>query len=186
LALLFIRDHKGLVENRIYLPALGKALSFDQTKGQARHLLGTDFALEDLVESLSDFQYVRLPDQTIAKIAHFVVAAFPLDKKSGNKTGYSKRLFFIRKDIFFIVRTDYFDRGNRFLKQLTHHDLKKVDKLMWRANMLLMEDKQQQHTTLIKINQRIFSQDYVRPEIFNRSWLRENHKAQEEQNAGRR
>jgi len=181
-ALRFIRDHNGIVENQIYLPALGKKLSLGGTGGQVCHLLGTDFALEDLVESPSDFQYARIPDQTIAKVAYFVVEAFPLDKKNDNQTGYSKRRLFIRQDIFFIVRTDYFDHGNRFFKRLTRHDLKKVDKVMWRANMLLMENKEQQHSTLIKINQRVFSQDYVRPEIFTPSWLLENYKVQGIQN----
>ncbi|MCP3872051.1 MAG: outer membrane lipoprotein-sorting protein [Desulfobacteraceae bacterium] len=179
LALRFIRDPKGNVENHIYLPALGKEISIGDTGGQVTHLLGTDFALEDLVESFPDFLYARIPDQTIAKVAYFVVEAFPMDKIIDNQTGYSKRRLFIRQDNFFIVRTDYFDLGKRFSKRLTRHDLKKVDKKMWRANMLLMENKAQQHSTLIKINQRVFSRDYVQPEIFTLSWLLENYKIQE-------
>lgn len=182
LALRFIRDPNGAVENQIYLPALGKKISLGNPKGQVSHLLGTDFSLEDLIEFQSDFHYTRIPDQTIAKVAHFVVDAFPLNNKKKNPSGYSKRRLFVRQDIFFIVRTDYFDRGNRFVKQLTHHDLKKVGNVMWRANMLLMENKEHQHSTLIKINQRIFSRDYVHPEIFNPSWLQDDHKIQEIQN----
>lgn len=172
-AIRFVRYNTGIVENQIYLPALGKEVSSGQSKGQVRQLLGTDFALEDLVESLDDFKYVRLQDQTIGKIAHFVVEAFPLEKDRGF-SGYNKRRLFIRQDNFFIVRTDYFDLGNRFFKQLTCHDLKRVDKKMWRANMLLMEDKRQQHTTLIKIDQRVFSRDYVPPEIFNFNKMKTN------------
>jgi len=37
---------------------------------------------------------------------------------------------------------------------------------MWRANMILMEDHRERHKTLIKIDKRVFSQDYVPAELF--------------------
>lgn len=173
-ALRIIRHGTGLVENQIYLPALGKELSSGQAKDQGRDFLGTDFALEDLIETLETFRYVRMPDQVIAKTAYFVVDAFPVNDNQDGYTGYSMRRFFIRQDIYFIVRTDYYDRGLRFQKQLTLHDLQQVDKNMWRANMLFMDNKRQSHTTLIKINRRVFSRDYVLPEIFTPAWLGEH------------
>jgi hypothetical protein len=45
---------------------------------------------------------------------------------------------------------------------------------MWRANMILMENYKGRHKTLLKINQRVFSHDYVPPEIFTAAWLLEN------------
>lgn len=173
-ALRIIRHGTGRVENQIYLPALGEELSSGQAKDQGRDFLGTDFALEDLMETLETFRYVRKPDQLIAKTAYFVVDAFPVDQKQDGYTGYSMRRFFIRQDIYFIVRTDYYDRGFRFHKQLTLHDLQQVDKKMWRANMLFMDNQQQDHTTLIKIDRRVFSRDYVLPEIFTPAWLGES------------
>ncbi len=173
-ALRIIRHGTGRVENQIYLPALGEELSSGQAKDQGRDFLGTDFALEDLIETLENFRYVRRPDQLIAKAAYFVVDAFPVDKKQDGYTGYSMRRFFIRQDIYFIVRTDYYDRGFRFHKQLTLHDLQQVDKKMWRANMLFMDNHRQAHTTLIKIDRRVFSRDYVLPEMFTPAWLGES------------
>ena len=173
-ALRIIRHGTGQVENQIYLPALGEELSSGQAKDQGRDFLGTDFALEDLMETLETFRYVRMPDQLIAKTPYFVVDAFPVDDNQDGYTGYSMRRFFIRQDIYFVVRTDYYDRGFRFHKQLTLHDLQQVGKKMWRANMLFMDNHRQAHTTLIKIDRRVFSQDYVLPEIFNPACLGEN------------
>lgn len=173
-ALRIIRHGTGSVENQIYLPALGEELSSGQAKDQGRDLLGTDFALEDLMENLDDFRYLRKPDQSIAKTVYFVVDAFPANDKKSGYTGYSMRRFFIRQDIYYIVRTDYYDRGFRFYKQLTSHDLHQVDRHMWRANMLFMENQRQDHTTLIKIDRRVFSRDYVLPEIFTPAWVGEN------------
>ena len=45
---------------------------------------------------------------------------------------------------------------------------------MWRANMLLMQDYRENHQTLIKINKRVFSADYVPREVFTVEWLFNN------------
>jgi Outer membrane lipoprotein-sorting protein len=179
-ALLAIRHKADPVESMIYLPAFGKRLKSNIGKSRGTNFLGTDFALEDLAaEVLSNFRYVREADQKINKIAHFVVEAFPQDKEIERVTGYGLRRHFIRQDNFFIIRTDYYDRSGRFYKSQTSHDLKRVDGDMWRANMILMENHKDRHNTLIKIDRRVFSQDYVPPEIFTTSWLLENRHIQD-------
>jgi len=174
-ALLAIRQHTGHTESGIYLPAFGKELKSNSGDGRASPFLGTDFAIGDLTaEVLSDFRYVRVKDRKIDKASCFVVEAFPLEDEIERNTSYSLRRHFIRQDNFFIVRTEFFDRRGRFLKRRTQHDLKRVDGDMWRANMTLMENHKERHKTLIKINQRVFSQDYVPPEMFTTAWLLEN------------
>jgi hypothetical protein len=44
--------------------------------------------------------------------------------------------------------------------------------------MLLMENQKERHKTLIKIDRRIFSRDYVPPEIFTPAWLLEDRHVQ--------
>ena len=41
--------------------------------------------------------------------------------------------------------------------------------------MILMENKKEQHLSLIKTSRRIFSHDYVPAEIFTAEWLYENY-----------
>ncbi len=169
-ALRVIRSPEGKIESGIYLPAIGTVVATGHKKGGNRYFMGTDFELEDLMEMVLVFDYTREADQKIAKIDHFVIKAVSKQKK-GNRM----HRHFIRKDNHYIVRTDYFDhRGKRF-KQLTQHDLNKVNSKMWRANMLLMENEKQYHKTLIKINRRVFSHDYVPSKMFNISWLENNH-----------
>ena len=138
-------------------------------------ILGTDFTVEDLIsEELDDFQYVREEDQKIDHVSYFVVTAVPRTGDIKQNTGYSMRRHFIRKDIFFIIRTDFYDRNNRVIKQLNRHDLKQIDGHMWRANMVIMENHKRRHKTLLKIIRRIFSEDYVLPEIFRAAFERAN------------
>ena len=63
----------------------------------------------------------------------------------------------------------------RVYKKKTQHDLRLVDGTMWRADMILMEDSKEQHQSLIKINRRVFSRDYVSAEIFTADWLFKNY-----------
>ena len=46
---------------------------------------------------------------------------------------------------------------------------------MWRADMILMEDIKEHHQSLIKIDRRVFSRDYVSADIFTADWLFKNY-----------
>jgi len=174
-ALLAVRQHSGGEEGGVYLPAFGKELKPGAENSRASHLLGTDFTIEDLtVEVLQDFRYIRLADKKVGQITCLVVEALPRDEAIERITGYRMRRHFIRQDNFFIIRTDYYDSRGRFFKRQTYHDLKRVDGKMWRADMILMENHKERHKTLIKINQRVFSHDYVPPKMFTSAWLLDN------------
>lgn len=166
-ALLAIRQPSGRIDNRIYLPAFGQLLKSGSDDIRGSHFLGTDFTLEDLTpERMSDFRYLRGKDREIEDVGYFVVDAFPGDREVERATGCGRRRHFIRQDNFFITRSDYFDRKGHFFKRQTRHDLRPVEGEMWRAGMLLMEDRRARHKTLIKIDKRVFSRDYVPPELF--------------------
>lgn len=171
-AMLAIGKHADQASSGVYLPAFGKELKPNAGHAGGSHFLGTDFAIEDLTtDSLSDFRYTRRPDQVMDKIVCFVLDVVPKETGIERATGCSRRRHFIRQDNFFTVRTEYFDRRGRFVKCQTYHDLKRVDKDMWRANMILMVNHRQQHTSLIKIDRRIFSHDYVPPKTFTAAWI---------------
>ncbi len=171
-ALLSIRHSSGRMEGGVYLPAFGNKFKSNTGESTDGHFLGTDFAIEDLTaEVLSDFRYVRTEDLNFNNTNYFVVDAFPQDKKVENSTGYSLRRHFIHPDNFFIVRTDFYDRRGRFFKRLTHHDLKRVTGNMWRPNMILMENLKERHKTLIKVDRRVFSHDYVPAKMFTTEWI---------------
>jgi len=179
-ALLAILKNSGNVQGGIYLPAFGKVLKSGSGDNRGGPFLDTDFAIEDLtVEILSDSRYERVADFKINKVNHFVVEAFPKSNEIERNSGYSMRRHYIRQDNFFVVRIDYFDLRGRLFKQQTYHDLKRVDGDMWRANMVLMENYKVRHKTLIKINRRVFSHDYVPQEMFTSDWLLENRHIQD-------
>lgn len=174
-ALLAVLGASGQTESVLYMPAFENKVKSVTGNSRSGLLLGTDLSIEDIAsENLSDFRYTRAPDSRMDDTDFFVIDAVPINKDIKAESAYSRRRHFIRQDIYFIFRTEFYDQRNRLFKTLTHHDLKRVDGDMWRASMLLMENHKKKHKTLIKITDRIFSRDYVPEEIFTTDWLLEN------------
>ncbi|MCK5431973.1 MAG: outer membrane lipoprotein-sorting protein [Gammaproteobacteria bacterium] len=175
-ALLANRDASGKTRKYIYLPAFGEQLIENVSSGRDGKFLGTDFSIENLAgEVLDDYIYIRKPDKKSNDIEHFVVDVYEREEGLPEdvlpKEKQANRRHFISKNNFYITRTEYFDRQGRVIKKQSHHDLKPVDGKMWRSNMILMEDSKEGHQSLIKINRRVFSRDYVSAEIFTADWL---------------
>ncbi len=179
-ALLANRDASGKTRKYIYLPALGEQLIENVSSGRDGKFLGTDFSIENLAgEVLDDYIYIRKPDKKTNDIEYFVVDVYLREEGLSEdilfKEKRASRRHFISKSNFYITRTEYFDKQGRVFKKQSHHDLKPVDGEMWRSNMILMEDSKEGHQSLIKINRRVFSRDYVSAEIFTADWLFKNY-----------
>jgi outer membrane lipoprotein-sorting protein len=172
-ALLANRDSEGNTTKYIYLPALGERLIESTGEGSNENFLGTDFSVENLTgEVISEHYYVRRDNRNIDGIEYFILDVY----KTGDESKQSiQRKHFIRTDNFYITLTHHYDKQGRISRIQSQHDLKAVDGDMWRANMILMEDKKQEHQSLIKISRRVFSHDYVPEEVFTAEWLYENY-----------
>ena len=168
-AVLAERDSNGDTRQALYLPALGEDLIENSGEAGDANFLGTDFSVENLKgEQLEDYQYRRQRDVMINDKMHCVVDVFDLE---GASNLIPLRRHFIFQDNLYITRTDYYDDLGRVRKRQTHHDLTQVLGNMWRANMLLMENFHDEHQTLIKIDRRVFSKDYVPSEVFTTEYL---------------
>ncbi len=171
-ALLAVRAPDGQVERGVYLPAFGAEFKRPAGDGRSSNFLGTDFTVEDLTpEDTSRNRYVRTPDRTIDDVAYFVIEAYPADAEVERERGYGLRRHMVRKDNFVIARTDYFDRALRLTKRRTLHDLRRVAGDSWRANMIVVDDERDRHRTLLKVDRRVYSRDYVPETIFDPAFL---------------
>jgi len=179
-ALLASRDASGKTKKYVYLPAFGEQLLESVSSGLDGKFLGTDFSIESITgEVLDDYIYVRRLDKKINKVEYFMIDVYRTeDEFSENILPTDKqaiRRHSISKNNYFITKTEYFDKQGRVYKKQTQHDLRQVDGTMWRADMILMEDSKEHHQSLIKINRRVFSRDYVSAEIFTEDWLFKNY-----------
>lgn len=169
-SLLASRDPDGGMHTSVYLPAYGSTLIDSSIGGHDEKIMGTDFSIEDLTgENIDDYRYLRRRDVRLNNTDYYVVDVFARDADPASSQAL--RRHYILPDNLFIVRTDYFDHLGRVKKRLTRHDLQQVSGGMWRANMILMQDMAERHQTLIKIDRRIYSRDYVPAEMFSGGWL---------------
>jgi hypothetical protein len=154
----------------IYLPAFGKVMITNEGDAHAENFLGSDFSIENLIgEDVKDYDYRRQRDAVVEGMAYFIVDVF-----GKSDTNRLLRRHFIRQDNLYGSRTDHYDDLGRLQKRQSNHDLTQVIGSMWRANMILMDDKQTGHQSLLKINRRVFSADYVPLEYFTPQWLYQN------------
>ena len=179
-ALLASRDASGKTKKYVYLPAFGEQLIESMSSGLDEKFLGTDFSIESITgEVLDDYIYVRRPDKKVNNVKYYVVDVYRMeDGFTENMLPTNKqaiRRHSISKNNFYITKTEYLDKQGKVYKKQTHHDLRQVDGRMWRADMILMEDSKEQHRSLIKIDRRVFSRDYVSADIFTADWLFKNH-----------
>lgn len=173
-ALLAVRTPGGEMRKSVYLPAYGNRLIESGGQGGADNFLGTDFSIENIVgEELSDYRYDRRRNEKIQDVLYYVVDVYRMDDNPDRD--HPVKRHYILQGNFYIARTDYFDESGRLRKRRTHHDIRAVDGRMWRSGMILMDDKREQHRTLIKIHRRVFSRDYVPAEMFTKEWLFNNH-----------
>ena len=165
---LLLRYEAGKPAQRsLFLPALGRAVGYGDGAEAFARILGTDFSIADLEpEHTQDFRYKREADRDIERVPHHVVRAKPKDGAIARTTGYADRRFFLRKDSLFITRIDYFDRQGKLARQQTFRDPRPDGAGAWHPAMILMEDLRERHSTLLKVDRRVHSADYVPPELF--------------------
>ncbi|MCC7166693.1 MAG: outer membrane lipoprotein-sorting protein [Rhodospirillales bacterium] len=156
----------------LYLPAMGDKMKRVAEGGRKNYFMGTDFTFEDLVsESRDKFEYQRQPDETADGVAYYVVDARATDETLKKETGYGSRRLWVRKDNFFIARTDYFDKRAKLIKRQTTAKLAAIDQNTWRAGFSRMENFQENHITEIEIQARDLAEASVDPEIFRERYV---------------
>jgi len=159
----------------LYLPALRRITRLNRDHSRSSYFLGSDFSADDLLpERVGDYRYRRQPDMRIGSRLYAVVDARPKSLAVEQATGNSRRRLFVHLTGHYIVRIDFFDRHGLLYKRETRHDFHRFNSTMWRSNMLYMRNFREQHATLIKVQRRIFSRDYVPAEMFTPAWLGEH------------
>ena len=130
-------------------------------------ILGSDFLVSDLEEERADeFRYEILPAQKIEQIKHLVLRALPMDNARITTTSATERIIFLREDNLFVSRIDYHDAKGQLSRRQSFRDPRADETGAWRANMILMENLKDEQRSLLKIDRRVHSPDYVPLTVF--------------------
>jgi outer membrane lipoprotein-sorting protein len=138
----------------LYLPALKKTKKISSTE-RSHSFMGSEFAYEDLHgEEMRDFDYKLLRSEPIGGHECYVIEATPISKRKIKETGYSKRILWIRKDIFFKIKAEYYDKAGRLLKTETDEELVKIGTNNYRMNEITMLSDQTGKKTILSSSYR--------------------------------
>jgi len=133
----------------------------------ASALFGSNLTVADLEgEQTGDFFYELEESQDLDRVAHLVVKATTKDESAGRALGYASRRVYLRKDNLYMSRMDFLDRQGRLVRRLTFRDPRPDESGAWRPAMILAEDLRDERRTLLKIERRLHSADYVPDSVF--------------------
>jgi outer membrane lipoprotein-sorting protein len=115
--------------------------------------LGSDFTFEDLqFENLKIHNYKLLGSKEIKGQDCWVIEITPKDKKEARNTAYSKRIYYIRKDIYFYTQVEFYDKKDRFVKTLDLDNIVEVGPGIHRNLKFTMVNFKTGHETTVTID----------------------------------
>jgi outer membrane lipoprotein-sorting protein len=141
-------EHKDKNDDQwLYLPALKKVRRISaQEKEQS--FMGTDFSYEDLASfKVDDYKHTLLKSEEIDGDDCFVVQSVP---EPGKKKSYRKTISWIRKDIFFTIRVDFYDKNDNLQKKLNVSAVEEIDGV-WTAQRMEMTNIKKNHQTILEL-----------------------------------
>lgn len=133
----------------IYLPANGmvRRISGGGKKGA---FMRSDYANEDISSREVDLDmYSNLREEELSGVACYVIEATP---KEPEKTNFSKRILWIRKDIMLPAKIDYYDFNNVHYKELVFGGFKEIQSI-WTATRQRMRSLLQNSETIIEVKE---------------------------------
>jgi len=139
----------GADDQWLYLPSL-KRVKRIASNNKSGPFMGSEFSFEDLSSfEIKKYSYDYLGDEQLENFGDtFKIEQIPTDKSSG----YSKRIVWIDKDEYRIVKVEFYDRKKSLLKTLSYQDFKLYLGKHWRANTSKMVNHQSGKETELQWN----------------------------------
>jgi outer membrane lipoprotein-sorting protein len=144
-ALLTYAHKTGSDDQWLYLPALKRVKRIASTN-QSGPFMGSEFAYEDMSPpEVEKYTYRWLRDETYEGMECFVVERYPKDPDSG----YTKQVFWLDKQEYRPLLTQYHDRKQSHLKTLTFSDYQRYLDRYWRPGRMEMVNHQTGKSTIL-------------------------------------
>jgi len=160
----------------LYLPALRKVRRISASD-RGDYFLGTDFTYEDIKKSgkieQQDFDFQTLSKDVIevggVKVATYKVAATTKSNQIAEELGFARSEIWVNPETWIIVKTDYWDLKDRYLKTYTASNIRQVDGI-WTKHLLEVKNHKTGHHSRFEFS----NVDYntpVKDDLFTRRTL---------------
>lgn len=153
-AFLQIQNYAGDDDLWIYIPALRKTRRLVSSE-KSDSFFGTDFAYGDmLLPPVERYVHVLLRSETINGKDCFVIESTPVDTRTRDELGYSRKINWIDKSNFLEHKVEYFDLNGELVKTQVMIDARLVDPAnnRWVPIHREMQNHQTGHRTVYKFD----------------------------------
>lgn len=138
----------------LYLPALKKVRRISSSD-QSDSFMGTDYTYEDIrSEKLDKHTYAVIGSESIDGQDCYMIEALPATDEQKKDSGYSKRIIWVRKDIFLMVQMKYYNKKGEHFKTSVRKDVVEAAPNLYRPNFMKMENHKTGHSTTITFDER--------------------------------
>lgn len=161
-ALLVINHRDGASDQWMWIPAEERDRRI-ALQDRASRFFGTDFSFEDLEErDVDQYDFKLLGDDKLDDAVCWKIESRPKESKTSQ---YTSTLLWVRKDRYFLVRTDNFAK-DRLVRQISYRDVESIEGI-WTALTVAVVDFTRNSRTLltlakVKYNLPIKSSDFTR------------------------
>ncbi len=147
---LLIVENRGRSDDEwLYLPVLKKIKKIS-TSERSHSFMGSEFSYEDLhPEVMSDYRYELKGSDAVDGRECYIVEATPVSARKLEETGYGKRILWIRKDISFRIKVQYYDKQGKLLKTETDEQLLDIGGGKYRMNKIVMTNERTGDKTVL-------------------------------------
>lgn len=148
----------------LYMPA------FHKVRRIASHVKNTKFAGTDFTyDDLSSFKYSEdYNAKLLSEDNQFWV--LELTPKPGVKKDYGKLKMWVRKDNYYPVKVEFYDKGGNLWKVMERRQIEKMGKY-WVSKEMEMKDLKEQHSTIMKLEDMKFDTG-LSDKLFTKRYLK--------------
>ena len=138
----------------LYLPAGGRAKRIASTS-KKNSFMGTDLAFEDLrPENLDEHTYTLTGTETVEGQECYVIEALPATDKEKKSSGYTKRIFWINKELLTFVKTEFYGRRDKLIKTSVIHEVENIRDDLYRPRKSTVSDLERKTSTVMETVER--------------------------------
>jgi len=150
----------------IYLPAF-KKLRRIGGGDRGDRFVNTEFYYQDLRPlSVDDYSYKLLKEEKCGKVQCYVIESKAKSEKLKKDWPYSKVVTWLRKDNYFQVKANFYNKKGKIIKELVLEKAHKVKDKCWRADKMTMTNLKTKRKTILKLT-KISVKKSIPDEIFS-------------------
>lgn len=149
----------------LYLPALGRSRRIVSSQKDLR-FVNTDFTYEDMQRRRPEKdEHLLLGEEEYLGLPCYLVESLPREKTSQ----YSKRVSWVDKDDYVVLRTDFYGKKGGKIKELTVKRLERHQGIPT-PMLTVMRDLKEEHRTVMTVTEVRYNQG-IEDEIFTLRFL---------------